>query len=304
MKTRHALASAVFVLAIAAAGAAQTARSADGVPRTPWGDPDLQGVWDYWTFTPLERPKEYANRPTLTDAEHAELLKRLGGQAAAADARAQAPGDPGSYSQEVWTDRARGTALKQTSIIIDPPDGKIPPMTPEAQQRAAAHKAAGGHPVRMRTDGVADHNPEDRGLSERCLLGFSTGPPFQPGGYNNNVQIVQTPGYVVLLLEMNHDARIVPIDGRRPPAAAHHDVARRLARPLGGQHARRSRPRTSRPRSRLSARASVRAARVRIGREPPPHRTLHARRRQDPRITSSRSTIRRRSPGRSPAGCR
>ncbi len=212
--TRHALASAVFVLAVAAAAAAQTAKPAGGVPRTPWGDPDLQGVWDYWTFTPLERPKEYANRPMLTDAEHAELVKRLSGQAAAADARAQAPGDPGTYSQEVWTERARGTALRQTSILIDPPDGKIPPMTPEAQQRAAAHKAAGGHPVRMRTDGVADHNPEDRGLSERCLLGFSTGPPFQPGGYNNNVQIVQTPGYVLLLLEMNHDARIVPMDGR------------------------------------------------------------------------------------------
>ena len=87
-------------------------------------------------------------------------------------------------------------------------------MTPEAQQKAAAHKAAGGHPVRMRTDGIGDDDPEDRGLAERCLLGFSTGPPFQPGGYNNNVQIVQTPDYVVLLLEMNHDARIVPMDGR------------------------------------------------------------------------------------------
>ena len=66
----------------------------------------------------------------------------------------------------------------------------------------------------MRTDGIGDDGPEDRGLSERCLLGFSTGPPFQPGGYNNNVQILQTPDYVVLLLEMNHDARIVPMDGR------------------------------------------------------------------------------------------
>jgi hypothetical protein len=211
--TRHALASAVFVLAVATAVAAQTARTG-GVPRTPWGDPDLQGVWDYWTFTPLERPEEQANKPVLTDAEHADLLRRLSGQAAAADARAPSPGDPGAYSQEVWTERIRGTALKQTSIIIEPGDGRIPAMTPAAQQRAAAHKAAGGRPVRMRSDGVADDDPEDRGLSERCLLGFSTGPPFQPGGYNNNVQIVQTPGFVLLLLEMNHDARIIPMDGR------------------------------------------------------------------------------------------
>jgi hypothetical protein len=87
-------------------------------------------------------------------------------------------------------------------------------LTPEAQKAEAAHRASGGHPVRMRTDGVGDADPEDRGVSERCLVGFSTGPPFQPGGYNNNVQIVQTPGYVMLLLEMNHDARIIPLDGR------------------------------------------------------------------------------------------
>jgi hypothetical protein len=228
--TRDALASAFLVLAVAAGASAQTTsgqttsapgkgtvkstKTAGGVPRTPWGDPDIQGVWDYWTFTPLERPKEYGDRATLTDAEHAALVKRLSGQAAATDARGPATGDPGAYSQETWTDRARGTALKQTSILIYPEDGKIPPMTPEAQQKAAAHKAAGGHPVRQRTDGVGDSDPEDRGLSERCILGFSTGPPFQPGGYNNNVQIVQTPGYVVMLLEMNHDARIVPMDGR------------------------------------------------------------------------------------------
>jgi hypothetical protein len=217
---RLTVASAVFVLAAGAAALAQTARPPGNVPRTPWGHPDLQGVWDYWTFTPLERPKEYANKAVLTDAEHAELVKRLSGQAAALDSQVASSGDTGAYSQEAWTDRARGTALKQTSLLVDPLDGKIPPMTPDAQQKEAAHKAAGGHPVRMRTDGVGDDGPEDRGLAERCLVGFSTGPPFQPGGYNNNVQIVQTPDYVVLLLEMNHDARIIPLDGR-PHLPAH-----------------------------------------------------------------------------------
>jgi len=211
---RQGLATIVFLLAVGATAYPQTAKAPTGGPRTPWGDPDLQGVWDYWTFTPLERPAEYADKATLSDAEHAELLKRLSGQAAATDARSPAAGDPGAYSQEVWTDRARGTATRQTSIIVDPEDGRIPPMTPDAQQKAAMHQATGGHPVRMRTDGVSSDNPEDRGLSERCLLGFSTGPPFQPGGYNNNVQIVQTRDYVMLLLEMNHDVRIVPLDGR------------------------------------------------------------------------------------------
>jgi hypothetical protein len=150
----------------------------------------------------------------LTDAEAAELARRLRDQAVAGDARRPGPGNPGGYSQEAWTDRARASLLNQTSLIVDPPDGRIPPLTPEAQKAEAAHRIAGGHPVRMRTDGVGDDDPEDRGLSERCLLGFSTGPPFQPGGYNNNVQIVQTRDYVVLLLEMNHDARIVPLDGR------------------------------------------------------------------------------------------
>ena len=211
--TRLAL-TTVGVWIIATAAHAQTGRVASHGPRTAWGHPDLQGVWDYWTFTPLERPKELANKPTLSDAEYADLLKRLNTQAAATDAQGPTRGDPGAYSQEVWTDRALGTALKQTSLIVDPPDGRIPPMTPEAQQKAAAHKAAGGHPVRMRTDGIEDDGPEDRGLSERCLLGFSTGPPFQPGGYNNNVQILQTPDHVVLVLEMVHDVRIVSLDGR------------------------------------------------------------------------------------------
>jgi hypothetical protein len=206
-------AAGLLMLALASAAPAQNVRAGD-MPRTAWGDPDLEGVWDYWTFTPLERPKEYANKAMLTDAEHAELLKRLSGEAVALDDRTRSSGDTGAYSQEAWTDRTRGIALKQTSLLIDPPDGKLPPLTPEAQQKAAAHTAAGGHPVRMRTGGVGDDNPEDRGLAERCLLGFSTGPPFQVGGVNNIMQIVQTPEYVVLLLEMIHDARIVPLDGR------------------------------------------------------------------------------------------
>jgi hypothetical protein len=215
MIAKHVLICGLVVLAAAAVGAQQPAGRDATIPRTPWGDPDLQGVWDYWTFTPLERPSEFAGKAVLSDAEVGQLAQRLREQTVAGDATRPRSGDPGAYSQEAWTDRARATVLKQTSLIVDPPDGKIPPLTPQAEKAAEAHRASGGHPVRMRTDGVGADAPEDRGLSERCLLGFSTGPPFQPGGYNNNVQIVQTPGHVMLLLEMNHDARIVPMD-RRP----------------------------------------------------------------------------------------
>jgi hypothetical protein len=215
---RFVFACGLVALTAGAAGAQQSATRDAANLRTPWGDPDLQGVWDYWTFTPLERPNEFAGRAVLTDEEAAQLARRLRDQAIAGDATRPGPGNPGAYSQEAWTDRARATVLKQTSLIVDPPDGRIPPLTAGAQHAEAAHRAAGGHPVRFRSDGVGADDPEDRGLAERCLLGFSTGPPFQPGGYNNNVQIVQTPGYVVLLLEMNHDPRIVPLD-RRPHLA-------------------------------------------------------------------------------------
>jgi hypothetical protein len=198
---------------VAATVAQESKPSSARQPRTPWGDPDLQGTWDYWTFTPLERPAEYAGRETLTADEARDLAKKLH-QGAVSDR--QVAGDPGAYSQEVWTDRGfKLTALTQTSIIVDPRDGKIPPLTPEGARKAEAHKAAGGHPVRIRTGGIGTDDPEDRGVAERCLLGFSTGPPMLPGGYNNNVQIIQSPGYVVILLEMNHDARIIPL-GKGP----------------------------------------------------------------------------------------
>jgi hypothetical protein len=204
----------LLVVATPTLASAQAARGAAATPRTPWGDPDLQGIWDYWTFTPLERPADLAGKAALTDEEVGQLARRLRDQAVGNDAKGPRPGDPGAYSQEVWTDRARPKALTQTSIIVDPADGRIPPLTANAQKMEDAHRAAGGHPVRTRTDGVGTDGPEDRGLAERCILGFSTGPPMLPGGYNNNVQLFQTRDYVAMHLEMNHDVRIVPLDGR------------------------------------------------------------------------------------------
>ena len=183
-------------------------------PRTPWGDPDLQGVWDYWTFTPLERPDELAEKDVLTEEEVALVAAESREAALTRDREGPAPGNPGAYGQEVWTERGRATALTQPSLIVDPPSGKLPPLTPAARHREEARRAVGGRPVRSRSRAFGADGPEDRGLAERCLLGFSTGPPLLPGGYNNNVQILQIPGYVVLFTEMVHDARVVPLDGR------------------------------------------------------------------------------------------
>ena len=196
-------------LVVPPASSGQTASSIT----TPWGDPDIGGVWDYWTFTPLERPEELGDKATLTAEEAASVAQEASAQALARDLAAP-PGDPGAYSQAVWTDRARPTALTQSSLIVDPSNGRIPPLTDAALAREDARLVSDGQPVRIRVGGYGTAGPVERGLRERCLLGFSTGPPLLPGGYNNNVQIFQTPNAIVLLLEMNHDVRVVPLDGR------------------------------------------------------------------------------------------
>ena len=206
------LTAAAVAAALVLAHAPATAQSATG-PRTAWGDPDLQGVWDYWTFTPLERPEEFADRDQLTAEEAAVVAQRSNAEALARD-EPPPPGDVGGYSQAVWTDRARATALTQPSLLVDPPNGKLPAMTAAATARAQADASAGGYPVRLRVGGINEDGPEARGAAERCLLGFSTGPPMLPAGYNNNVQLFQAPGWVVLLNEMVHDVRVVPLDGR------------------------------------------------------------------------------------------
>jgi hypothetical protein len=177
-------------------------------PRTSDGQPDLQGIWTNVTLTPLERPAELAGKEFLTEQEAAAYEKRML-EANNADRRNLSPAaDVGLAYNDAWYDRGtKVVGTRRTSLIINPPDGKVPALTPEAQKRQAdAREAARGH---------ANDGPENRALTERCLLWPTAGPPMLPSFYNNNYQIVQSPGYVTILVEMIHDVRVIPLD-RRP----------------------------------------------------------------------------------------
>lgn len=175
-------------------------------PRTPDGQPDLQGVWTNATLTPLERPAEFAGKAVLTEQEAADYVKRMLQQVSSDRRDGGAQVDVGRSYNEFWRDRGNGlVADLRTSLIVDPPDGRVPPLTPEAQQRTDATREW------MREH--ATDGPEGRSLAERCISWTTAGPPMLPGPYNNDLQIVQAPGTVVILNEMIHDTRIIPLDG-------------------------------------------------------------------------------------------
>ena len=198
MHHRFSAALAVGALLAAAAIDAQTPAGTYTAPRTPWGHPDLQGYWTNTTTTPLQRPAELKDKATLTGAELAERDK-LVAERANQDAKPR-PGNPGTYN-DFWYER--GALNPRTSLVIDPPDGRVPALTDVAQRRAAEARQGRG---------PAD-SPEDRSAFERCI---SRGLPgaMLPGFYNHNYQIVQTRDYVVINVEMIHDARIIPLATR------------------------------------------------------------------------------------------
>ena len=206
MRALDLVVAGAFSTLLAAAQAPQLAKQASPkswtVPRTPDGQPDLQGVWTDATITPLERPVELGNKAFFTEQEAADYEKRTFAQITGDRRDGGAQADVGRSYNEFWRDRGtRVVGTRRTSLITDPPDGRIPALTPAAQQKQADQRAYQRlHPA----DG-----PEDRSLWERCL---TRGVPIVPGPYNNDFQIVQAPGYVVILHEMIHEARVVPLE--------------------------------------------------------------------------------------------
>ncbi|HZT75926.1 MAG TPA: hypothetical protein VFA27_04660 [Vicinamibacterales bacterium] len=167
----------------------------------------LEGTWNFSTVTPLERPAEFAGRATMTDAEARAYAARVVDQRNVDRRPESRDADVAAAYNDAWYDRGVGVATvdgrHQTSLVVDPPDGRIPAQTADARQKASARAAdRRQHPA----DG-----PEDRSLGERCLS-FNAGPPMMTGPYNNYVQIFQRDEAIVIFNEMIHDARVVPID--------------------------------------------------------------------------------------------
>jgi hypothetical protein len=172
-------------------------------PRTPWGHPDLEGIWSNATLTPMQRPAELGTKEFYTAEEVAAVERERRAQTNAD--RELPPGEVGSYN-DVFFERGSGiVGTRRTSLVIDPPDGRIPTLTPEASRKVEARAAYSAlHPA---------DSPADRWLTERCILFGATVPMF-PEPYNNNYKIVQTRDHVTILVEMNHDTRVIPLDGR------------------------------------------------------------------------------------------
>ena len=231
MKTR--CVAGLFTLALVLAlGAPVLAQSDDpNMPmRRPHGDPDISGIFTFRTLTPLQRPQQFAEQETLDPetaaafeaSERTRQNRDLFDPIAGAPNAGYAPRAQGgvlSYN-EFWYERGVDlTDDKRTSLIIDPPDGRLPPRTPEAIE-------AGRERAAYRREHMYD-SYENRSLMDRCIMGFNAGPPMSSSAYNNNVMIFQTPDHVVILNEMVHNARIIPIDDvPKPPFSQFSGVSR------------------------------------------------------------------------------
>ena len=183
------------------------------IPKTPWGDPDLQGVWNDATSTPLQRPGAVGAKDVLSDEEAEEFQQQLAHDLTRDRRDGGSDVDVNRAYNEHWMDsrRLKITADRRTSLIVDPPDGRMPPLvplTPEREKARAARAAANA-----RFNAGLPENYLDMSLPVRCIIRTDS-PPYLPTIYNNDFQIFQSPGYVVIAPEMIHSARVIPLDGR------------------------------------------------------------------------------------------
>lgn len=200
-------------------------------PLTEFGLPDLRGVWNFSTYAPFQRPESFGEREFLTEEELLELYQRREAPLAEIEERETEAAQRGLESDSnsvasvnyFWMERVSLSANSRTSVIVYPLDGRIPPVQDgvpvQRGDQNGIREIPGERPVRYTHGGIARNGPEDRGLSERCMV-FNSGPPLFSGPYNNNIQIFQNRDHVVILAEMGFDARIVPlqktehVDGR------------------------------------------------------------------------------------------
>ena len=227
------VAATFVVAAMTMAPVPASGQSADdgSVPRTPWGHPDLQGYWTSSTYTPLERPESLGDQAFLSEeeltaaneiltAEGVDPLRARSYLAGATEEerleRTRQTQENIHYDNSIWLreNQPRRLAMRRTSLIVDPPSGRIPPLIPSAQEREALRRAES----RWLTTNISPQSfdsHETRTLQERCLVWRHEGPPMLPPSYNDLMQILQTEEYVVVMQEMReNDARIIPLDGR------------------------------------------------------------------------------------------
>jgi hypothetical protein len=204
-------------LALTAAGTQAQSNDNYVAPRTEWGTPDLRGVYNFSSNTPLERPREYGDRQFYTPEEVIARDQRAAEEAAAGDGQSS-QGGVGGYNQ-FWVEGLPVDLNLRTSLLIYPENGRMPARVEGAPVAfgGLGPDYNGTRPVRVAVGGIAKDGPEDRGISERCLLGFNSVPPFMPSMYNNNVQLFQTEDHFVIFNEMIHEARIVRMNAEHIP---------------------------------------------------------------------------------------
>jgi hypothetical protein len=211
MKIRNLCFSALAAAGLSVSVTVVQAQDSDYVvPRTEYGQPDLSGVWNFSSFVPMQRPRQFADKEFLTPEDIAAIANQT-------EAGLEALNNIGVGGYNTfWVENAGRGDNTRTSLITYPEDGRVPETVEgvPVQVGGLGPDEPGIRPVRMTVGGIAKDGPEDRGLSERCIVGFNSGPPFTPNLYNNNVQLVQSKDHVVIMTEMIHDARIVPLDGR------------------------------------------------------------------------------------------